>query len=151
MKIVSAKKKDLGEILALQKLAYQSEAQQYDDYSIPPLTQTIEGIEEDFRNYVFLKATISNRIIGSVRAYMSHGTCFVGRLIVHPDFQNQGIGTKLLKAIEGHFNNAKRFELFTGHRSERNIHLYEKNGYCEFRKEQASKYLIMVFMEKIVR
>jgi hypothetical protein len=45
----------------------------------------------------------------------------------------------------------KRFELFTGHRSERNIYLYEKNGYHEFRREQASKNIIMLFMEKIAR
>jgi ribosomal protein S18 acetylase RimI-like enzyme len=149
MIIESANKDDLGEILALQKLAYQSEAELYDDHSIPPLTQTIEGIEGDFRSHLFLKATISGRIVGSVRAYINHGTCYVGRLIVHPDLQNQGIGAKLLETIEGHFSSADRFELFTGHRSYRNIHLYEKNGYHEFRTEQASKNITMVFMEKI--
>ena len=149
MMIEPANKDDLGEILALQKLAYQSEAELYDDFSIPPLTQTIEGIEGDFRNHLFLKATISTRIVGSVRAFMNHGTCYVGRLSVNPDLQNQGIGKKLLNAIERHFSGAKRFELFTGHRSERNIHLYEENGYREFRREQASKNIVMVFMEII--
>ncbi len=151
MIIVRADRKDLEDILALQKLAYQSEAQLYDDHSIPPLAQTIDGIEEDFSSQVFLKATSRGRIIGSVRAYLSRGTCHVGRLIVHPDFQNQGVGTKLLKAIESHFKDTERFELFTGHRSDRNIYLYEKNGYREFRREQASKNIAMVFMEKIVR
>ncbi|MGD0885164.1 MAG: GNAT family N-acetyltransferase [Thermodesulfovibrionales bacterium] len=80
---------------------------------------------------------------------MNDGTCYVGRLIVHPDLKNQGIGTKLLKAIKYHFSGTKRFELFTGHRSERTIHLYEKNGYLEFRRERASKNIILVFMEKI--
>ena len=151
MIIETANKDDLGEILALQKLAYQSEAELYDDHSIPPLTQTIEGIEADFGSHLFLKAIINGRIAGSVRAYMNQGTCLVGRLIVHPNLQNQGIGTKLLKAIESHFSGARRFELFTGYRSERNIHLYEKNGYREFRREQASTNIIMVFMEKIAR
>jgi GNAT superfamily N-acetyltransferase len=82
---------------------------------------------------------------------MNQATCLVGRLIVHPNLQNQGIGTKLLKAIESHFSGARRFELFTGYRSERNIHLYEKNGYREFRREQASPNIIIVFMEKIAR
>jgi RimJ/RimL family protein N-acetyltransferase len=54
-----------------------------------------------------------------------------------------------LKAIKYHFSGTKRFELFTGHRSERTIHLYEKNGYLEFRRERASKNIILVFMEKI--
>jgi len=151
MIIERANKADLREILALQKLAYQSEADLYNDHSIPPLTQTIEGIEDNFRSHIFLKATISGKIIGSVRAFVSQDTCYIGRLIVDPDFQNQGIGTKLLEAIEGQFNNVKRFELFTGYRSERNIHLYEKNGYREFRREQVSKKLMMVFMEKVAR
>jgi hypothetical protein len=57
MVIERANKDYLREILALQKLAYQSEAELYDDHSIPPLTQTIEGIEGDFRSHLFLKAT----------------------------------------------------------------------------------------------
>lgn len=97
MIIETANKDDLREILALQKLAYQSEAELYDDHSIPPLTQTIDGIEADFGSYLFLKAIINGRIAGSVRAYMNQATCLVGRLIVHPNLQNQGIGTKLLK------------------------------------------------------
>jgi hypothetical protein len=47
MIIGKANKDDLREILALQKLAYKSEAELYDDHSIPPLTQSIEGIEVD--------------------------------------------------------------------------------------------------------
>ncbi|MGD0885165.1 MAG: hypothetical protein ABSA46_09895 [Thermodesulfovibrionales bacterium] len=65
MIIERATKDDLREILALQKLAYQSETELYDDHSIPPLTQTIEGIEEDLRRHLFLKATIVRRIAGS--------------------------------------------------------------------------------------
>jgi hypothetical protein len=41
MMITQAAAADAAEILALQKLAYQSEAAIYQDYSIPPLTQTL--------------------------------------------------------------------------------------------------------------
>ena len=50
MEIREAEIHDLPSILALQKLAYQSEAELVGDYSIPPLTQTIEGITDDFNN-----------------------------------------------------------------------------------------------------
>lgn len=86
----------LEAILSLQKLAYRSEAEIYDDFTIPPLTQTLEGIKKDFERQIFLKAVTDGRIIGSVRAFVKEGTCYVGRLIVHPDFQNQGIGTQLM-------------------------------------------------------
>lgn len=36
---------DAAAILALQKLAYQSEARLYDDYSLPPLTQTLPEMQ----------------------------------------------------------------------------------------------------------
>lgn len=34
--------KDAGQILTLQRLCYRGEAELYDDYTIPPLTQTLE-------------------------------------------------------------------------------------------------------------
>ena len=116
MIIERAKIKDAKEILDLQKLAYESEAEIYNDYTILPLTQTLEGIRTDFESHVFLKASVDRRIIGSVRAHTRQETCLIGRLIVHPDFQNQDIGTKLIAEIERYFSNiVMRFELFTGH------------------------------------
>ena len=44
--------------LNLQKIAYQKEAILYDDWDIPPLTQTFPEIQAEFGNKVFLKATI---------------------------------------------------------------------------------------------
>lgn len=139
---------DAEEILSLQRLAYQSEAAIYDDYTIPPLRQTLEEIRADFEGQVFLKASADGRIIGSVGARMQEKTCFIGRLIVHPDFQNRGIGTRLLNEIEETFSQAERFELFTGNRSERNLYLYRKLGYEPFRSEMASEELGLVFLEK---
>jgi GNAT superfamily N-acetyltransferase len=141
--------RDAAEILALQKLAYQSEAAIYDDYTIPPLTQTLEEIKSDFEKQVFLKASVHGRIAGSVRAHAREGTCFVGRLIVHPDFQNRGIGSRLMNEIEAMFNNAERFELFTGSRSEKNLYFYKKQGYEIFRSEELTDKVSLVFMEKL--
>ena len=66
MIIEQAKIEDAEEILKLQKLAYLSEAEIYDDYTIPPLTQTLEEIRDDFKRQILLKATIGGQIIGSV-------------------------------------------------------------------------------------
>ncbi|MEJ2737951.1 MAG: GNAT family N-acetyltransferase, partial [Anaerolineae bacterium] len=90
-------------------------------------------------------------IVGSVRAYLQDGTCFVGRLIVHPSFQNQGIGTRLLGEIERAFDQAERFELFTGHLSERNLYLYQKLGYRPYRNRTVSEALTLVHLEKLAQ
>lgn len=148
MDIEQAGVKDAEEILSLQKLAYRSEAEIYNDFTIPPMTQTLEEIKADFEKQVFLKAVGNERIIGSARARLEEGTCFIGRLIVHPDFQDQGIGTKLMRGVEQRFDQGGRYELFTGHRSERNLHLYQKLGYEPFRRERVSEALTLVFLEK---
>jgi diadenosine tetraphosphate (Ap4A) HIT family hydrolase/ADP-ribose pyrophosphatase YjhB (NUDIX family) len=147
--IETAETGDAGEILRLQKLAYQSEAALHNDYSLPPLTQTLEEIERDFQRQVFLKAMWCGKIMGSVRAYLRDGTCYIGRLIVHPDFQSQGLGTRLLKAVEDHFAGARRYELFTGQKSEGNVRFYERRGYRVFRTEPLSERVILVYFEKV--
>ena len=143
-----AQVEDAREILDLQKLAYQSEAEIYHDDTIPPLTQTLEEITADFRNQVFIKASVDGRIVGSVRGQLKQETCSIGRLIVHPDFQNQGIGIRLMDEVEKYFPEAGRFELFTGHRSERNKYLYRKLGYQVFRRQPVNSDLTLLYLEK---
>ena len=140
---------DAAVILELQKLAYHEEAAIYDEFGIPPLTQTLDGMRADLDRQTCLKATVDGRVVGSVRAYLSEGTCFVGRLIVHPDIQNRGIGTRLMNEIEHLFSHAARFELFTGHLSQRNLYLYDKLGYRPFKQERISDALTLVYLEKV--
>lgn len=150
MKIEKATIKDMENILELQKLAYLSEAEIYNDFTIPPLKQTVDEIKKDFLQQIFLKVIKNNKIIGSVRAYMKGDTCYIGKLIVHPDFQNQGIGKKLMNNIEQLFIETKRFELFTGHKSKKNLYLYQKLGYKRFKTEKVNNKLNFIYLEKII-
>jgi RimJ/RimL family protein N-acetyltransferase len=147
--IIRAETIDAAEILELQKLAYQREAALYNDSNIPPLTQTLDQITKEFGEKTFFKISESGRLIGSVRVFIHDGTCDVGRLIVHPEFQRKGVGTRLLLAIETAFPSVSRFELFTGSRSEGNIRLYQRLGYRIFRTERLSPKVDFVFMEKL--
>ncbi|HSD56589.1 MAG TPA: GNAT family N-acetyltransferase [Methanotrichaceae archaeon] len=149
IEISQATLEDAVEILALQKLAYQSEARIYNDWTIPPLLQTAKEIKDEFNTHVFLKAVIEHSIIGSVRASMMGTTCHIGRLIVHPMWQNLGIGTRLVTEIEIMHRDTARFELFTGSQSAGNLHLYHKLGYKEFRREPLSSQVELVYLEKI--
>lgn len=148
VRIEKAEVCDAAEILALQKLAYRSEAEINGDYTIPPLTQTLPEMEAEFERKLVLKALAGGRIVGSVRACLENGTCAIGRLIVHPDWQNQGIGRLLMGAVEAHFAGAGRYELFTSQRSGRNIHLYQKLGYRLFRQEEFNDRVTLVYLEK---
>ncbi len=135
-------------ILHLQKEAYQSEAEIYGNFDIAPLRQTLAELKTDFDSKYFLKASYGNEIVGSVRAYSDGGTCHIGRLIVAPARQSMGIGTRLMNEIEAHFADASRYELFTGHKSRRNLFFYKKRGYSEFRHDIISDSITRVFLEK---
>lgn len=133
-KILQAIVKDADEILDLQKLAYLIEAERYNNFDIPPLKQTHEELINQFKDYIILKAVLNGKIVGTVRAHEKNGTCFIGRLAVQPDLQNQGIGAALMKEIEKYFA-PKRYELFVGINSDNNIHLYKKLGYNIFKRD----------------
>lgn len=139
---------DLEKILQLQRLCYGENARRYNDFTIQPLRQTLEEITEEFRNMVLLIVEDNGEIIGSVRGYCRNATCFVGKLIVHPDCQNRGLGARLMNEIEGRFVDADRYELFTGHEDHKNLYLYRKLGYAVFREEKVNDSLVMVFLEK---
>ena len=149
IEISQALLEDAIEILALQKLAYQSEAQIYNDWAIPPLLQTIEELRGEFKTHFFLKAVSEHSIIGSVRTRIMGNRCHIGRLIVHPEWQNRGVGTRLMAEIETMNQDAARFELFTGSHSIRNLSLYHKLGYQEFRRERLSTQVELVYLERI--
>ncbi|HEY5808289.1 MAG TPA: GNAT family N-acetyltransferase [Povalibacter sp.] len=136
-------------ILELQQLAYQSEAKLYEDWTVPPLTQSLASLREELAaSVVVLKAEMAGRIVGSVRATASGDSCTIGRLIVHPQCQRRGIGSLLMREIETVFANACRYELFTGSRSDSNIRLYQHLGYTIFRTQALSPAVELVFMEK---
>lgn len=148
VRIEPASVSDAEEILALQKLAYRSEAEIYDDFEIPPLRQTLAEMQQDIGRQLVLKATLGERIVGSVRGHESEGTCHIGRVIVDPGCQNRGIGRRLMAAIEERFPGVRRYELFTGQRSERNLHFYGTLGYVPFLTEARSDRLCIVYLEK---
>ena len=146
--ISRANPNDAEAILALQKLAYQSEARLYNDWSLPPLTQTIESLIAEFAGSVCLKAISDEHIIGSVRARAVRGVCAIGRLVVHPDYQNRGIGSQLLKQIEASFSEASKYEIFTGSKSEATLRLYQRHGYAITHSQALSATVSITFLEK---
>ncbi|HLP08915.1 MAG TPA: GNAT family N-acetyltransferase [Opitutaceae bacterium] len=139
---------DAAALHELQRLAYRSEAELCGDWTIPPLVEPLAATERAVAEMLVLKASVAGRLIGGVRGRLAEGTCHVGRLIVHPEFQGRGLGARLMLELEAAVPQARRFELFTGERSARNLHLYAKLGYSAFRTEPLSAQVTLVFLEK---
>jgi len=149
MLIVKAEYKDIPDILALQRTAYQSEAALLDNYAIPPLRQTLAEVETEFEHGLILKGVLDGKIIGSVRASSNGHTCFIGKLIVSPEHQRRGYGARLLSEIERVWTHP-RYELFTSDKSINNLRLYEKMGYKSFQKKWVNPGLCFIFLEKFI-
>ncbi len=163
---------DAPEILALQKVAYQSEAEIYGDDSLPVMHQTLEELEKDFERHpaqeasvpgvgpasdrpqdesdrvVFVKAVVNGKIIGSIRGYALGETAYLSRMMVHPYFRGRGIGRRLLQEIEQAFPHSRRFETKTGHRSKRNHFQLGKQGYTRYKTEPFTPTVTWVYFQK---
>ncbi|MFG2647563.1 GNAT family N-acetyltransferase [Streptomyces sp. NPDC048436] len=143
---------DAEKILKLQYLCYQSEAELYGDYSIEPLTQTLDSITAELTTGSVLVARLGDEVVASVRGTVDpDGTARINKLIVHPRMQRHGLGGRLLEAIEhrlGAGGTAKCFQLFTGHRSEQNLQLYRKHGYAAVNTRHVNERLTLVTLAK---
>lgn len=148
MQIKEANVSDAQEILRIQKLAFLDQAQIYKNYAVPPLLETLDELKEAFKTHTILKATVEGKIVGSVRFNEKDGTCFIGRFLVDPEFQNRGVGTALMLQAENHCS-AARLELFTGEQSTKTLSLYKKLGYKQFKTGKDRAGITIIYLEKL--
>ncbi len=151
IKIRTAHRTEAGAIAELTHRAFAQQARLYDDHTLPPLADTAESVAAEMaRGAVVLVAedAATGAIVGAVRGEMREQTCHVGRLVVDPAWQGRGVGRELAVALEGRFPRAQRFSIFTGHRSEAALHLYESLGYEREREQPVHDRLRLVFLGK---
>ncbi|WP_010534169.1 GNAT family N-acetyltransferase [Brachybacterium squillarum] len=138
---------DAGEVLTLQRAAYLTEAAAHHDFSLPPLTQTLAELEEELTDSAVtaLGIRVVGRLVGAVRVRRAASVVELGRLIVAPDWQGHGVGTRLLLRAETVHPEASEMRLFTGEHSTANIRLYTRHGYHETRRTPAGSYHLVHF------
>ena len=147
--IMQAEENDLVNILSLQKKSFMVVGERINKFDLPPLLQNQDEICDEYHTGIILKyVSDDGQIVGSVRGCMDENrVCHIGKLIVHPDFQNKGIGRELMTEIERLFPHCHKFSLFTGEETPNTLHLYSKVGYnIVCRKEMEG--ISMIIMEK---
>lgn len=152
--ITPARTADAEEILALQRAAYRIEAERYQDFGLPPLIETPADLVAILETSTVLAARrrddATGVIVGTARAVVRGDTAHIGRISVLPRLHGQGIGRQLLAAIEQATAPVRRYALFTGHRSERNLRMYERAGYGRVGSERQSAAVVLIHLEKRV-
>lgn len=147
---------DAGELLTLQRAAYVTEAQLYDDPHIAPLVQTLDELSSELADPAVLALGLYEgaRLVASIRLQVDGERGEVGsirRLVVAPDRQGHGLGGQVLAALEDRLPETVRtLRLFTGQHSEGNLRLYARHGYREDRREPTG-HLVLVHLSKPVR
>ena len=91
-----AKPEDTADILELQARSIRTLSQDYNAKQIESLIRSQKS--QRFINEIIFVAQRNNRLVGF--ASLCIHTPQIGAMFVHPDFMRQGIGTKLLMAIE---------------------------------------------------
>lgn len=147
-----AGEQDTEQIFRLQYLCFQSEAALYGNYRIAPLVQTLASVREELVTDCVFVARLGDEVVGCVRGNLTEdGAAAIGKLCVHPRLQGHGIGARLLRAAESALaeeRGAKKFRLFTGHRSEGNLRLYRRVGYQTVGTSQGADGVPMIVLEK---
>lgn len=122
---------DAGEIYTLQRACWLQELEANPGVVIPALTESLDDVVAGLAEHRTWVARRAGRLVGSVRARLtSRGGWDVGRLMVAPDLQGQGLGRLLLEHAEAAAPpEATSYVLFTGARSTANLRMYKKAGY----------------------
>jgi len=142
------REQDAGEVLTLQRAAFVQEALIYDTVRMPPLTQNLQELKAELSVNLGLVAVLGSRIVGAVRARRKDDLLLIGRLVIAPDVQGLGIGSRLLRAVEdrGRAAGCRQAELFTGSLSEANLRLYVGLGYHETQRVEGDDGVEQVFL-----
>ncbi len=130
MELTEARPEDCPELLVLQRCCWVQEAVLNDTLDIPALHETLEDVRDWTKTWSVWVLRDGHRLVGAVRARLEGGCWELGRLMVAPDLAGRGLGRRLLEHAEAHAPaDVRRFALFTGARSTRNITLYQRAGY----------------------
>ncbi|MDG4798207.1 GNAT family N-acetyltransferase [Micromonospora sp. WMMD1082] len=128
--LAEARPADLAELLVLQRCCWVQEAFANDTLDLPPLRETLDDLRASLSTWRLWCVRRNGRLVAAVRARTDERAWLIGRLMVAPDQAGNGIGSWLLAYAEGQAPaETTHCALFTGHRSTRNIRLYQRAGY----------------------
>ena len=121
---------DAGELLTLQRACWIQEAIANEMWDVPALHESLEQVTEDLQSWTTFVLRSAGRLVGSVRGRLDGTEWLVGRLMVAPDLQGNGLGRWLLERVqEAAPPEADTIGVITGARSVDNLRMYHRAGF----------------------
>lgn len=128
--IRDAVESDLPGLLGIQKAAFMRYTKYLLPEQMPPVTETLEGVRDDFLRKRILIAEFGGALAGSVRYSAKGGVCLIERLSVDPALQGRGIGSSLVREVERRVGEkVHKIYLETGLLADNLLMFYAKLGY----------------------
>lgn len=114
----------------------------------PILSESLEYLYEQFAQCTTLKVEDKEGvIIGSVNGKVKNGSLYIGRLMVLPEYQQQGIGKRLFHEIQSRLPHS-RVWLCTCQQIRPPYEFYLREGFKPYKSEEVGPGLNWVYMER---
>ncbi|MBR4481284.1 MAG: GNAT family N-acetyltransferase [Prevotella sp.] len=150
MKIELATIQDVPELQELQHKAFGPQCIELGWEDAPPMTESLEHAYEDFAQCTTLKVLDDEgRIIGSIRGNVTDGSLYMGRLMVLPEYRQQGIGKQLFREIQSRLPHNRAW-LCTCKQVQAPYEFYLREGFRPYKDEIVGPGLTWVYMEKSI-
>ena len=150
MEIELATIEDVPALLDLQRKAFGPLCEELDWKDAPPLTESLEHAYEEFVKCVTLKVQNQDGLlIGSVNGNVIDGSLYIGRLMVLPEYQKQGIGKQLFRDIQSRLPHSRAW-LCTCQQVRPTYEFYLREGFRPYKDETVGPGLTWVYMEKSI-
>jgi ribosomal protein S18 acetylase RimI-like enzyme len=139
------------EILNIQKEAFLADLEIYKDYETSPATEPIKKLLYKINKNFHYTILINNKIIGGAELRFDSDTeCYINRIFMLPEFQNKGLGTKIMNHFDMDFPHIKKWTLCTPHLNFRNHGFYEKLGYKKVGEHNVKEGLNLINYLKLI-
>lgn len=138
LKLERATKRDAQILAKIQKTSFDDESKQFNGNEVggPVGYDSISWQEKMMQSCDYFKILYNKEIIGGVIVIIESGEVHnLGRIFIDSDFQNQGIGLRVMKQIENRYPNSMKWWLDTPKWSTKNHHFYLRCGFAKVGEE----------------
>lgn len=150
--LVRAEAPDAEAMLEMQKECFKSHFEKYHDVETSPINESMEKMlfKINYENGSYFKIITDNIHTGCIRVFEKSPKLYrIGIIYILPEFQNKGIGQRVLALVESFYPEAEAWELDCPADLPANRRCYEKAGY-KFTEEEKTinNKLKLVFYKK---